>query len=43
MTLWSILENLGKPKDAAAPGTLRERSLPEPGSQRPAPAALGAE
>jgi len=43
VTLWSILEDLGKPKGAAAPGTLGERSLPEPGSPCPAPAVLGAE
>lgn len=38
VTLWSILEDLSKPSDAAAPG------IPlESGSSHPAPAMLGAE
>lgn len=38
VTLWSILEDLGKASDAAAPGILLEWSCP-----CPAPAVLGAE
>lgn len=43
VTLWSILEDLGKPKDAAALDTLGERSLPELGCPCPTPVVLGAE